>query len=364
MGFTQLSSGGQGRAVAGMAAAMAISGTIGWFVVRAGQPLADLLFWRCVFGGATLLAVCALKGMLRGPWSPRMLGLAGLGGVGIVANWALIFGSFSHVPISVATVVYNTQPFMLMAIAAVLFKERITGAQMAWLALAFGGVVLIALGKQGGQAGPEANPVLGILMALGAAFCYAVASATAKRLDGTPPHVVALIHTAVGCVVLAPFAQLAVLPRDAATWSTLATMGIVYTGLVYILLYGAVQKLPTVLSGALSFIYPVVAIAVDYVAFDRRLDAGQVVGAAAVLAAAAGVTLRSQRQTSPSSRCSTGPSSSKPSLRRMAVEAPSAGSVCAMCRTPARAAASDESAISARAMRVATPCPSPPGKVK
>ena len=49
-----------------MSAAMAISGTIGWFVVRSGQPLADLIFWRCVFGGATLLAVCAAMDMLRG----------------------------------------------------------------------------------------------------------------------------------------------------------------------------------------------------------------------------------------------------------------------------------------------------------
>ena len=36
----------------------------------------------------------------------------------------------------------------------------------------------------------------------------------------------------------------------------LVTLGVVHTGLVYILMYGAIQKLPTHLQGSLSFIYP------------------------------------------------------------------------------------------------------------
>ena len=43
--------------------------------------------------------------------------------------------------------------------------------------------------------------------------------------------------------------------------------------------------------GALSFIYPIVAIAVDAVAFGHRLHTWQFVGAGAILLAAAGMTL-------------------------------------------------------------------------
>jgi len=74
-------------------------------------------------------------------------------------------------------------------------------------------------------------------------------------------------------------------------WVLFVAMGVIYTGLVYILLYGAIQKLPTTLTGALSFIYPVVAIGVDYAAFGQRLQAAQIAGAAAILMAAAGMTL-------------------------------------------------------------------------
>jgi len=280
------------RGTVEMSAAMVISGTIGWFVVQSDQPIIDLLFWRCVFGAATLLIVCAVMGMLRGMLTWRLLGLAALGGAAIVLNWVLIFASFSRASISIATAVYNTQPFMLVALGALFFSERLTATKLMWLGIAFIGVLLIAQAKPDAGSGYAGTDyVAGILMALGAAFLYAVTAIITKKLNGTPPHLIALIQLCVGILMLAPFANLSSLPSDTQTWGTLVAMGVVYTGLVYVLLYGAIQKLPTHLTGALSFIYPVVAIGVDFLAFGHRLHPVQIIGAAAILIAAAGMTL-------------------------------------------------------------------------
>jgi len=132
---------------------------------------------------------------------------------------------------------------------------------------------------------------LGIVMALGAAFFWAVAAVITKKLAGTPPQLIALIQVGVGVFMLAPFANFSDLPTSTAVWSTLATVGVVHTGLMYILMYGAVQKLPTHLQGSLSFIYPVVAMAVDRMALGHQLQTLQLVGAAAILIAAAGMNL-------------------------------------------------------------------------
>ena len=59
-----------------MTVAMVILGTIGWFVVLSGRPVIDLVFWRCVFGAATLLIVCAALGSLRAAMSVRVLTLS------------------------------------------------------------------------------------------------------------------------------------------------------------------------------------------------------------------------------------------------------------------------------------------------
>lgn len=278
------------RGTVEMTAAMAILGTIGWFVVMSGQPVLDVVFWRCAFGAATLLIVCAALGLLRGRLTLRVVGIAALGGAAIVINWLLLFSSFSRASISIATAVYNTQPFMLVGFGALFFSERVTLTKLAWLGIAFAGMLLIIQTKpDAGYAGTDY--FIGIVMALGAAFFWAVAAIITKKLAGTPPHLIALIQVCVGIVMLAPFANLSVLPTDTWSWSMLVTLGVVHTGLMYILMYGAIQKLPTYLQGSLSFIYPVVAILVDVIAFGHRLHPLQIVGAAAILIAAAGMNL-------------------------------------------------------------------------
>ncbi|KFC67343.1 Permease of the drug/metabolite transporter (DMT) superfamily protein [Devosia sp. LC5] len=272
-----------------MTAAMAISGTIGAFVLFSNQPVIDVVFWRCVFGAVPLLIACVALGLFRRDTiTPRQFLLATLGGVAIVANWLLLFAAYPRASISIATAVYNTQPFMLVAFGVLFLGERLTAHKLGWLAIAFAGVVLIANGKTGSGGSDYLG---GILLSLGAAFFYAIAALVTKQLRGIPPHLIALIQVGVGMLMAAPFAGFSSLPTSAATWGSLAAIGVVHTGLVYILLYGAIQKLPTPLIGALSFIYPVVAILVDFIVFGHRLGGWQLLGAAAILVAAAAMTL-------------------------------------------------------------------------
>ena len=69
-------------------------------------------------------------------------------------------------------------------------------------------------------------------------------------------------------------------------------IGFVHTGLMSVLLYSAVQKIPTILVGGLAFIYPVVAIVVDAWVLHRPLNGWQLTGTLIVLAAVAGITVR------------------------------------------------------------------------
>lgn len=279
---------GQARGTAEMAAAMAIAGTIGWFVVTAGRPVLDIVFWRCLLGAGTLLVVCAAMGLLRGRLTPRVLLLSALGGVAIVLNWLLLFAAYARASISIATVVYNTQPFILLCLGALFLGERLTFAKLAWLGLAFAGLLLIVqVGP--GDLWPRATYLVGVLMALGAAVLWAIAALVTKRLAGTPPHLIALIQVCVGALMLAPFADLAHPPAHASIWSLLIVVGVVHTGLVYILMYDAIHRLPTHLQGALTFIYPLVAIAVDMIAFGRHLEPVQWIGVAAILVAVTGM---------------------------------------------------------------------------
>lgn len=273
-----------------MASAMLISGTIGWFVVMSGQPVLEVVFWRCVFGGMTLLIICGVMGYLRpGILDRRMLVWAIVSGVAIVGNWVFLFAAYSRASIGIATAVYNTQPFMLVALGAVFLGERITPDKMLWLGLAFLGMLAITM-QDGAPTYGAGSYSVGILLSLGAAFLYAVAAILVKRLSGIPPHLIALIQVCTGVLLLAPFVQLGALESSTSfTWLTLISMGVLHTGLMYVLLYGGIQKLPTAMTGALSFIYPIVAILVDWAAFGERLGWLQWAGVATIFMAVTGM---------------------------------------------------------------------------
>ncbi|HHL2559669.1 TPA: DMT family transporter [Yersinia enterocolitica] len=277
------------RGAVEMIVAMLISGTVGWPVIASGQPAVTVVFWRCVFGACAMFIACVMLGLLkRGVLTRQHIALAIIGGITLVLNWVLLFGAYSYAAISVATVTYHTQPFMLLGLGVLFFGEKLTANALGWLLVAFGGMLFIIIGQQGAIT-LGSDYLIGVVMALGAAFMYAVTAAIIKRLKGLPPHLIVLIQLLVGAILLAPFVRWFDFPLPGSTWGLLLIIGVIHTGLMSSLLYGAIQKIPTSLVGALSFIYPVVAIFVDWLVFGHRLSVMQMVGASAILLAAAGM---------------------------------------------------------------------------
>ena len=151
------------------------------------------------------------------------------------------------------------------------------------------GVVVQPRDLQPAQGHEAVGQGFGVGLALASAFFYALAAAITKRLKELPAHLIVLIQMLVGVLVLAPFVDFSAVGSRTEAWTYLIIIGVVHTGLMSTLLYSAIQKIPTALVGALSFIYPIVAILVDWLAFAHPLGVLQVVGASAILLAAAGM---------------------------------------------------------------------------
>ena len=275
------------RGVWQMSLAMIISGSIGAFVLLSGLPVTDVVFWRCLIGALTLLVFIVLS---RQPFSRLTrftLALAVIGGAALVVNWLLLFAAYSRISIGMATVVYNTQPFMLVLMGMVL-GERVSAVKWGWLLLAFGGVVILLSSEL--TPAHEEGLTTGVLLALGAAFFYALTAIIARKLHPLPAQHIAFIQVLVGVVMLLPLVHTPELTASF-PWRYLLILGIVHTGIMYQLLYSAIQKLPTPVTGSLSFIYPLVEMVVDYLVFLHALSAVQLLGGMLILFAAAGNNL-------------------------------------------------------------------------
>ena len=275
---------------ASLALAMTIAGTVGAFVTEAGLHPVTIVFWRCVFGAMFLGAWCLLRGYLPDrTLSPSRLALAALAGACMVLSWTAFFAGFAMTSIATTTIVYHVQPFFVVIIGVVFLKERISLDQMLWMLGAFLGVVL-ASGLVVSHAQASTAWALGIALTLVAALLYAVATILAKGLGRQRAEVTVLCQTIVGIVMLAPFADIGQhVPVHA--WGWLASIGVLHTGIAYVLMNSAFPRLTTPVIGIITFIYPVVAIIIDWAIYGHPLGQAQAAGMALIAMATLGVRL-------------------------------------------------------------------------
>ncbi|MEU2283837.1 DMT family transporter [Streptomyces sp. NPDC013178] len=289
----------QNRGTAQLTAAMVLSGTLGVFVVESGASPFNVVFFRVLFGALALGAYVTARGWLRDHgFTPRTLALAVLGGVFIVFNWVFLFQSYENTSISVATVVYHTQPFYVVLLGALLFRERLTAAKAGWITLAFAGLILVSGVTPGDLTGDGAY-VVGIGQALLAALLYGLSTVVTKRITGVRPHLIALVQVLVGIPLLLPFADFAAMRGTGADWGWLIGLGFLHTGVMYVLMYAAYAQLPTAKIAVLAFVYPAVAMLVDWAVYGHHIGLVQALGVPLIVLASLRVTLPRPRAAAP-----------------------------------------------------------------
>ncbi|ABE34129.1 eamA-like transporter family protein [Paraburkholderia xenovorans LB400] len=269
-----------------------LMGTLGIFVEEAQLGALVLVFFRCLFGFLSLAAYCAWKGFFtHAHFTRRTVSLALITGVLMVTQWVGFFDAIHRTSIAVATVVFHVQPFWVVLIGAALFNERLGMDRLGWIAAAFVGLVLasgvaVTQNWQG-----HASYLIGVGEALVGSVLYASVTLIAKGLGNLRPHLLTLTQCAVGVVCLPFIAPLTAAHIGPMQWFWLVGMGVLHTGLSYVLIYGALPKLSTPVIAVLLFVYPLTAIVVDAVVYGRALSIPQFAGMVLIVVASLGVNL-------------------------------------------------------------------------
>ena len=274
-------------------------GTLGVFLEEAGQSPITAVWFRCAFG---LLALTAWFAATRRWGELRLVGAARLAavsaGVLAVVNWLLFFEAIERTSIGVATVVVHVQPFLVMAFGAWWWKERITRAQAVAALASLIGLALASGWVDGALTGVgwSSSYLWGVALALLNSVGYAALTLIANRARGVSPLALAWWQCAVGAVVLLwwPFTQ--GWPPAGPAWVWLAGLGVIHTGLAYVVLYAGVARLTAGRVAVLQFVYPASAVAVDWLVYDRALSPSQLLGVLVMLVALVVVGMQRARQ--------------------------------------------------------------------
>lgn len=269
-----------------MVIAMTLSGSIGVFVVESGQPVIDIVFYRCLFGLIALVFYYTVRRNLRlSDITMRTFGLMVLSGITMSTNWILFFNAYNHSTISSVTIVYHIYPFLLLFGAAIFFKEQIAKKTFGWAAIAFFGVFCI-IGVSEPEIGMSST---GFIFTIAAIIFYTMTLLIVKKLKDVSPGLLSMVQLAVGVLVLAPQINTdQVFLYTSTTWGYLISLGLIHTALLYLLLYSAVQKLSATTFALLSFLYPLTSLLFDVVIYDLRPSAIQLLGMCLILLAVAG----------------------------------------------------------------------------
>jgi drug/metabolite transporter (DMT)-like permease len=273
-----------------MTAAGLLLGTVGIFVEEAAQDPATTVWFRCVFGLGALLAWGAATRRLHEVTGLRGRELAAVAGAGVlmIASWGLFFAAIPLCSIAVSTVVFHLQPFWLLAMGSLFLRERVTRAQ--WAAT---GVALAGLALASGLADHDAawwtqrsGYAMGLLLSLAGSVLYAgaglIARSEAQRVGS---FALSTGQCAIGALALSAWPLVHGLPAWGAAWGWLAGLGVLHTGLAYVLLYAGMARLATGRIAVLQFVYPATAVLVDWAVYGRALSPLQLAGVALIGAA-------------------------------------------------------------------------------
>ncbi len=269
--------------------AMVIFGTVGLF--RRGVPLSsgELALYRAVLAAVVLGLVLFLSGQ-RIPFRTigRQLPLLFLSGAAMGVNWILLFEAYNHTSVSVATLSYYFAPVIVTAVSPVIFREKLTARQIGCFLVSTLGLALIT-GVSG--LGEGSSDLKGILFGLGAAVFYAAVMLLNKGISGVEGLHRTLLQFLAAIVTLIPYVALTTgvtlfsSGMDAAGWVCLLVVGLVHTGLAYVLYFPALKELPGQKAAILSYIDPLVAVVVSVLLLREPMNYWQVIGGAMILGA-------------------------------------------------------------------------------
>jgi drug/metabolite transporter (DMT)-like permease len=244
----------------------------------------SLVAWsRLAIAAAVLLPIAWRLGALRGLGS-RWRVLVAFGAVEMAVPWPLIGFGEVRISSSVTAILIATVP-LVVALLAMRFdhSERPTPTRLVGMLIGFAGVAALV----GIDIGGRTDELVGAAAILAAAVCYAIGPMIVKRrLSDVDPLGPVAASLGVATLLLTPLAA-ADLPEEPlsaeALWSVVV-LGLLCSALAFLFFFRLIAEVGPGRATIITYINPVVALALGVAILDESVTAGAVVGLLLILA--------------------------------------------------------------------------------
>lgn len=266
--------------------AMLLFGSIGLFIRNINLSSGQIALVRGMIGSIFLLAACPL---MKQKFSIKAIKtniiLLILSGSAIGFNWILLFEAYKYTSIANATLSYYFAPVFIMLLSPLLLKEKLNFLKLLCIIGAVAGMFCVV--GNGGETGK--NDLIGIGYGLCAAVLYASVVMMNKFLKGLSGLETTLIQLSTAFLVLLPYILLTekvhIFTLERKSLLLLLVVGIVHTGIAYLLYFTAIRSLRGQTIAVYSYIDPISALLMSGIILGERMTLLQLAGGILILGA-------------------------------------------------------------------------------
>ena len=268
-----------------MVTAMAVFGTVALFVRNIPVSSSEIALYRAVMAALLLGAFLLLSGQKIDFRAIRKeLPLLLISGMAMGINWILLFEAYRYTTVSVATLSYYFAPVIVTIACPILFKEKMGVKQWLCFGMSTLGIVLIT---GVGDLSAGNTHLIGILFGFGAAVLYATVVLLNKFIKGVAGIQRTFLQFVAGILILLPYVLLTggihLHSLSGSGWVNLLIIGIIHTGITYCLYFSALRDIPGQEAAILSYIDPLVAVAISVFVLGEQLTLLQLLGGILIL---------------------------------------------------------------------------------
>lgn len=262
---------------------MLIFGTLGVFVHFIDLPIQMLAALRAIIGSLFLAFFMIIRrNKINTQDIKGDLKLLIPSGIVLGFMWIFLFQAYKLSTVAIATLCHYMAPVLVMLLSPIFFKEKLTGLKMLCIAAAVAGIVLVS-----GLTGGSSVHLSGVLMGLLSACFYASVIIMNKFIRNLPPAETTFCQLSIAAVILSLYSLITgSFSLQALTGKTILIVliiGIVHTGITYLLFFSAVEELPAQTTAVLSYIDPITAVLLSTLFLHQNMSLVQWAGAALIL---------------------------------------------------------------------------------
>lgn len=269
----------------GLIIAMLIWGSIGIFVRYIDFTSSQIALVRAIVGSIFLIvfSLISKEHLSKEKIKSNLLVLVACG-ICLGFNWIFLFQAYNYTTISTATICYYLAPIIVMFVSPVLLKEKLTPVKVLCILAAMIGMLCIVGIDKSNMGG---NNIVGIIYGLSAACLYAGVVILNKFLKDISGRDSSVVQLSVAAIFLLPYVifteKISLTGVSSQSIILLLIVGIVHTGIAYLIYFTVIQKLESQTVAIYSYVDPISAIIMSAIILSESMSLLQILGGILIL---------------------------------------------------------------------------------